>query len=231
MSCGVPGPPPPPDTGSESQPPMPPPPDSGSVPPATSTTTDLLVSGFVPAVGQGDPPPGTSGSGPWATRIMLASSTDGLTFTRTSEIVADQGGVPNMIVDHDGRVRVYYVAWQQTGNVGGSDGNFTAVAIRTAPGEWVYHRVGVEGVPVTQSLVDPSVVLLSGGIYRLFYMADTGGMDLRIFSATSTNGVISSLTMGSGSVPAGRFLTQRCLKSIRAGGCGLGQTGHTRRLR
>ena len=189
MSCGVPGPLPPPDTGSESQPPMPPPPDSGSVPPATSTTTDLLVSGFVPAVGQGDPPPGTSGSGPWATRIMLASSTDGLTFTRTSEIVADQGGVPNMIVDHDGRVRVYYVAWQQTGNVGGSDGNFTAVAIRTAPGEWVYHRVGVEGVPVTQSPVDPSVVLLSGGIYRLFYMADTGGMDLRIFSATSTNGV------------------------------------------
>ena len=166
-------------------PPQPqPPPDSGSAPPATSTTTDLLVSGFVPAVGQGDPPPGTSGSGPWATRIMLASSTDGLTFTRTGEIVADQGGVPNMIVDHDGRVRVYYVAWQQTGNVGGSDGNFTAVAIRTAPGEWVYHRVRIEGISSPTPPVDPDAVLLQDSRYRLYFK-----LDASISSATSTNGV------------------------------------------
>ena len=198
MSCGVPGPeqpidtasastPPPPltpapDIGSAAPPPPPPAPEGGSTP--ASTTTDLLVSGFVPAVGQGDPPPGTSGSGPWATRIMLASSTDGLTFTRTGEIVADQGGVPNMIVDHDGRVRVYYVAWQQTGNVGGSDGNFTAVAIRTAPGEWVYHRVRIEGISSPTPPVDPDAVLLPDGRYRLYFK-----LDASISSATSTNGV------------------------------------------
>ena len=169
---------------------------TATAPSATPTPRDLLVSDFVPVEGKGDPPPGVSVSGPWATRIMLASSTDGLTFTRTVEIVADQGGVPNMIVDHDGRVRAYYVAWQQSGNVGGGDGNFTAVAIRTAPGEWVYHRVRIEGAPpLPHSPVDPSVVLLPDGQYRLFYMAQqtglqqTGPFDLRIFSATSTDGV------------------------------------------
>ena len=152
MSCGV--------------PPLPPPPDmAGATPPPPDTTPfDILVSDFVPVQGQGDPPPGVGGSGPWLTRIMLASSTDGLTFTRTGEIVADQGGVPNMILDNDGRVRVYYVAWQQSGGVGGADGNFTVVAIRTAPGEWVYHRVLIEGAPPSpHSAVDPSVVLLSDG--------------------------------------------------------------------
>ena len=163
-----------------------PPQDTGSAPTAatTPTTTDLLVSGFVPVEGKGDAPSGTTGLGPWATRIMLASSTDGLTFTRTGEIVADQGGVPNMIVDGDGRVRVYYVAWQQSGNVGGADGNFIAVAIRTAPGEWVYHRVTVEGVSSPTPPVDPHAVLLSDGRYRLYFK-----LDASISSATSTNGV------------------------------------------
>ena len=174
---------PPPDTGST---PDPAPADNGSAAHAAATTaaTDLLVSDFVPVEGKGDPPSGTTGSGPWATRVMLASSTDGLTFTRTSEIVADQGGVPNMIVDHDGRVRVYYVAWQQYGSEGGADGNFIAVAIRTAPGEWVYHRVDVEGVSSPTPPVDPYAVLLPDGRYRLYFK-----LNASISSATSTDGV------------------------------------------
>ncbi|MFQ5407417.1 MAG: hypothetical protein ACE5FI_03215 [Anaerolineales bacterium] len=162
------------------------------------TTTDapppeLLTSDIVPVQGAGVPPPGAGDSaGPWATRIMLAVSDDGLVFTRTGEIVADQGGVPNVIFDHDGRVRVYYVAWQGYGRTGGNDGDFIAVAIQDDAGGWVYRRVVIENPPPAPpgaGFVDPTVVLLPDGRYRLYYMADIGNFTLRIFSATSEDGV------------------------------------------
>ena len=99
---------------------------------STTTTTaqeGLFYNDFEPATGIGESPPGAQGLGPWATRLMLATSADGLTFTRTQEIVCDQAGVPNVIVDHDGYVRIYYIAWQQYGNQNGNDGNFIALSL------------------------------------------------------------------------------------------------------
>ena len=158
-------------------------------PTPTKVAWDVLVGDVEPVHGKGVPPKAGSGLGPWATRIMLASSEDGIYFERTGEIVADQAGVPNMILDHDGRIRVYYVAWQQYGSEGGADGNFIAVAVRTSPDEWTYHRVNVIGGSFKSSLVDPYVVTLEDGRYRLYFMADTGAFNLRIFSATSEDGV------------------------------------------
>ena len=158
-------------------------------PTTTDVAWDILVGDIEPVHGKGVPPATGSGLGPWATRIMLASSEDGINFERTGEIVADQAGVPNMILDHDGRIRVYYVAWQQYGSEEGADGNFIAVAVRTSLGEWTYHRVNVKGGSFRSSLVDPYVVSLDDGRYRLYFMADTGSFNLRIFSATSDDGV------------------------------------------
>jgi hypothetical protein len=160
----------------------------------TSTSTsiptnpdDLLANDFEPATGPGEPPPGADNLGPWATRVMLAESDDGLTFTRTGGIVADQGGVPNIIVDNEGRTRMYYQAWQQYGTENGNDGNFMAFAIRkdeTSP--WYYHKV-ILNKTYAPPAVDPSMVLLQNGYYRLYYMADLGNFTLRILSATSSN--------------------------------------------
>ena len=100
-----------------------------------ATEEGELISDITPAVGKGSPPAGSSGLGPWATRIMLATSTDGLTFTRTNEILADQTGVPNILIDHDGRARIYY---NDFGN-----GNIMAVAIRNDNDEWAYRRVTI----------------------------------------------------------------------------------------
>jgi hypothetical protein len=163
---------------------------------------DLFFNDFEPATGLGVPPPGAEGSGPWATRVMLAVSNDGLTFTRTNEIVADQGGVPNLMVDHKGHLRVYYQAWQNYGRENGNDGDFMAFAILDSETErWYYHKVLLDKTYAAPA-VDPSIVPLSEGNYRLYYMADTGNFTLRIFSATSDNGLDFTVDSGERLAPS-----------------------------
>src|SRR5687767_582468 len=77
---------------------------------------------LVPKRGPGPPPPNARGDGPWATRIMLATSTNGLDFQRLHFVVSDQAGVPSVVVDHDRRARVYYTDF--------GNGNILACAIQ-----------------------------------------------------------------------------------------------------
>src|ERR1051325_3637265 len=99
----------------------------------------LLVSDLKPAEGRGTPPGNARGLGPWATRLMLATSKDGLTFTRTNKVLADQTGVPNAMVDKDGRARIYYIDF--------GNGNIIAAAIQKGADDWAYRRVKIEGLP------------------------------------------------------------------------------------
>ncbi len=146
-----------------------------------SPTPDWLVSDIVPPNGKGQPPKDAQNNafGPWATRIMLATSPDGLTFTRTNQIVSDQGGVPNVIVDRDGRTRVYYVAY--------GNGNIIAVAIQKSPDEWVYRKVLISGLPGKGNAVDPFVMILPDGRYRLYFMH--AAPTPIIYSAASDDGI------------------------------------------
>src|SRR5690349_15984775 len=64
---------------------------------------------LAPKVGRGTPPPNARGTGPWATRVMLAESTNGLDFDRLHFVLSDQAGVPNVVVDHEDLARVYYI--------------------------------------------------------------------------------------------------------------------------
>ena len=143
-----------------------------------------LISDLIPAQGKGDAPSGATGIGPWATRLMLAISEDGMTFTRTHEILVDQCGVPNIILDNDGRLRVYYVDF--------GNGNILATAIRDIDGEWAYRRVSINGVTREGVPVDPSVVRLPDNRYRLYYTQGTSrprGPFPRIYSALSLDGL------------------------------------------
>lgn len=145
----------------------------------------LLVSDLKPGHGQGTAPAGATGNGPWSTRIVLATSTDGLSFTSTGEVLTDQAGVPDLVVDPDKRLRCYYIDWP--------NGNVVAVAIQKAPHTWVYKRVRIKGAlpkPPASDPVDPTVVLLPDKRYRLYYMQGAGGMGRQaIYSAISTDGV------------------------------------------
>lgn len=140
---------------------------------------------FTPATGAGRAPDGNpNGMGPWATRVMVATSQDGLNFIRTGQVVADQAGVPAALLDHDGYVRVYYQAWMNHADT--QSGDFPAFAIRNAEGQWFHHKVVMDRW--TERAVDAHVVLLPDGRYRLYFMEDTGGHRLRICSGTSNDG-------------------------------------------
>ena len=41
--------------------------------------------------------------------MLIAISRDGLNWSKTYRVLADQASVPDVIVDKDGYVRVYYV--------------------------------------------------------------------------------------------------------------------------
>jgi hypothetical protein len=136
------------------------------------------VSDITPGLGAGTPPLGQeSQDGPWNHRVMSASSSDGLTWEKDNRIIADQASVPDAILDKDGNIRVYYVDWYNGG---------LSVALSHDGVNWIYKKV----VGLSPEWVDPDVVLLSDGRYRLYasYMPMGGPQD-KILSAVSSYGI------------------------------------------
>jgi len=139
----------------------------------------LPAGDVIPAKGPGIPPKGLENEdGPWNHRLLLAKSTDGVKWTKSFQILADQASVPDVIVDHEGNLRVYYADYFNLG---------ITVAISPDGGEtWIYRKV--KGL--TPEWVDPDVVLLPDGRYRLYasYMPLEGPQD-KIVSAISEDGI------------------------------------------
>lgn len=126
-------------------------------------------------------PPGAV-SGPWYERLVLATSPDGLTWTHTFKIISDQAAVPDMIVDPQGRTRIYYVDW--------GNGNILVCAVNTHDSTWIYRRVKIDGLPNTKpDPVDPDVQLLPDGNYRLYFTRSESGQAPATYSAISSDGI------------------------------------------
>lgn len=134
-------------------------------------------SDVTPASGAGKDPFGTGEDGPWNHRLLIAFSDDGISWQKTYKILADQASVPDIVVDNAGYVWVYYVDFYNGGIV---------VAISKNLEEWSY--IKVKGIP--PEWVDPSVVLLPDGRFRLYasYMP-LGGKQNKIVSAISDDGI------------------------------------------
>ena len=150
--------------------------------PAAQATNEFSGD-LIPKSGRGIAPANARGSGPWTTRAMLATSTNGLDFRRLHFVLSDQAGVPNVTVDHEQRARVYYVDF--------GNGNILACAVQrdmNSLTNWIYRHVRVSGLPVRQAAapVDPSVVLLADGRYRLYFMQAAPLPSF--YSAISSNG-------------------------------------------
>jgi hypothetical protein len=150
---------------------------------AQSVPAALAEDALVPKRGQGTPPPGDSGEGGWMMRIMLATSTNGLDFRREQFVVSDQATTPSVVVDAEGRARIYYLDF---GN-GGALACATQVETRTLT-NWSYRRVHIAGLSrgFRRQPLDPAVVALPGGSYRLYYVH--AAPKPKIYSALSTNG-------------------------------------------
>jgi len=146
---------------------------SETTPPQNLTPTTSKSSDFEPCLGIDN-----SQTNPIAYhRILLANSKDGLHFTRMNKLISDRASVPDIMIDKEGNVRIYFVlitCKEQSQDLN----NIPVVAISTDNGKnWIYKKLIVEapndafyckapgGSP---SPVDPEVLLMPDGTYRLY---------------------------------------------------------------
>ncbi|MBI3740765.1 MAG: hypothetical protein HY257_03275 [Chloroflexi bacterium] len=124
--------------------------------------------------------------GPYTHHIESATSSDGLNWSRDNRVLIEHASVPTVIVTPAGNVRLYYVdANNRPENVNcaeSSDGGKSFQVLNCAITNLT-----------SQKAVDPSIVLLSDGRYRLYYYAATGNTDTHeshfIRSAISADGI------------------------------------------
>jgi hypothetical protein len=128
---------------------------------------------------------------PATQRLLLATSDDGLNFTRKNVILSDCATVPDAVVLNNGRVLVYYVAESIIENgIEISSYNKIVVAVSDDNGNtWSYKKVKFNGVPSgATDPVDPNVVLMPDGSLRLFTTIDPAGPQLaHTYSFVSTD--------------------------------------------
>lgn len=125
-------------------------------------------------------------TGPYLHKIYSASSTDGLNWSFDNRLLLDHASVPAAIVTPEGKIRIYYVDASQTPEntncAESSDGgmNFTVLGCTIA------NRAN-------DKALDPSIVLLPDGRYRLYYYASKQNPNTQdrhsIYSAISTDGI------------------------------------------
>ena len=126
----------------------------------------------------------TAESAPGATRLMLALSTDGVTWTRTNLVIADQAALPTVITVEG---TVYLFFGQAT--IDGESYGKVAMAYSSDLVNWTFKRVILMGSPFatspnpfpdidwdTETSFDPTVVAVEDqpGMYRLYFTLKDG---------------------------------------------------------
>lgn len=154
---------------------------TATVVPDTAPVT--AESDFVPPTGRlADAKQYTAG----VRRIMTATSADGVRFTPTGEILSDRANVPDLVLEDDGTIRVYYIG---QGIEAGKE-ETTAMAVSDDGGEtWTFHLLTFKNFPGHRDPSDPDVVRLSDGSYRMYYTSSLGAAKLGIAYADSPDGI------------------------------------------
>lgn len=145
---------------------------------AVASTSD-----FTPPIGRAqNPPPASAGE----RRLMTATSTDGLHFTPTGKILTDQGNVPDLVIDADGALRVYYIGQ----HIEPGKEESTVMARSTDNGAtWEFHTLTFKNLPQPRDPSDPDVVVLPDGTYRMYYTSSISAEKFGIVYADSTDGI------------------------------------------
>lgn len=185
---------------------------SWSAPVVTGIADDFVTNPSVIALGDGTylMVYGVQPQMPVTERLFRATSNDGITFTEQpgaeagGAVLVEDGGtdfvsVPDLISIGGGTLRMYYV--QSTSN------SRIHSATSTDNGQaWTKEgEITISGSLGGQTN-DPDVVQLADGSYRLFFTTPPVGTsigDLRIRSATSTNGRSFTVESGDIATPSG----------------------------
>jgi len=157
------------------------------VPDEADVVLDDLVSDEVIYTSDFEPPTGLDPEAtevmPGARRLLSARSDDGIHWTKTSEVITDQGDVPELVVDENGTLFLYYYGWEM-----GEKKNDAAVAISTDNGEtWVYKYVTLSGTEDAK-FADPDV-LYRDGVFYLYGSQRTQDDLIHIIVASSDDGL------------------------------------------
>lgn len=149
-----------------------------------------MISEFTPCTGFGDPisEKEQGKMGPWASRLMIAFSDDGLNFVSINQILSDQADVPDAILMPDGEVRVYYVTMCPD-----EVRNEIVVAVSRDAVEWTYKSVIINGMQDIQPIaVDPTVEYSQDGRIRMYFTAPPASPNSspQSYSAISADGYV-----------------------------------------
>ncbi len=146
---------------------------------------------------------GLGQNGSWVMRLMSARSANGLNFTRTNQVITDQGDVPDLAVDKNGQIYLYYVCWTVA-----DEQNKTTVAISEDNGKtWIYRKLGLIGFEGGMAAaVDPDIQIQDDGTFRLYVTSDPeDGQGPRTYYAEGKDG-INFTKMGVAFSGSGRFV-------------------------
>lgn len=145
------------------------------------TQSEELTADFEPTEGALE----RDGEGPWNKRILLATSTDGLSFKKTNVVLADQANTPSIVVDKNGWIYIYY-----SGETVGTKINTAGVAISKDNGKtWIHKYVNVLDGNQVKSGTDPDVEILDDGTFRIYFISNQFKSPTpKIYYADGTNG-------------------------------------------
>ncbi|MBI4614596.1 MAG: hypothetical protein HY720_13380 [Planctomycetes bacterium] len=130
-------------------------------------------------------------SGPYGHVILSASSADGLEWTLDEGVRVEHASVPCAVVrPSDGAVLLYFV---DAADVGPGKWESANVAVSTDGVSFEKQGLSIEGRTHERAL-DPSIVLLPDGRFRLYYFSQGAGRiaeneEHEIHSAVSTDGI------------------------------------------
>jgi hypothetical protein len=135
------------------------------------------------------------GPGPFNDEVWTATSRDGRAWTVAAAAVARRASVPGVVEGNDGALRIYFVDF--SGRPGPGEEGLSVIQSKDGAAWSASRRVSIKNKPNKGAAVDPSIVRLDDGRFRLFYFGSemTRGDPAsapgphRIYSAVSSDGV------------------------------------------
>jgi predicted GH43/DUF377 family glycosyl hydrolase len=159
--------------------------------------------------------------------ILIATSPDGLQWTKTSLVFNDSADVPDAVIGHNGKVFVYF-----QGLITPTRDGIMVSYSENGIDKWTTQKINLPGAENWKSPACDPDIIYKNGIYRLYFTGNPDNTFPRTFSAISTDGINFSIEEGTRFVVDGQPIMDPSLLQIGdtlhyfAGGAPQGKNWH-----